>query len=89
MSDIEDKLMVRKEAEQKREKQLKAHEERLREINYSLRGKNIRVIGIPEEAERKKTTKYIEQITAANCLLSNLFHAMFIYYSLRHFYLMK
>ena len=35
----EDKLMVRKEAEEKREKQLRAHEEGLREINDSLRRK--------------------------------------------------
>ena len=39
MSDIEDKLMARKEAEEKREKQLKDHEKRLREINDSLRRK--------------------------------------------------
>ena len=41
MSDIEDKLMARKEAEEKREKQLKDHEEKLREINDSLRRKNL------------------------------------------------
>ena len=40
MSDIEDKLMVRKEAEEKREKQLRAHEETLRKINDTLRRKN-------------------------------------------------
>ena len=59
VSDIEDKLMVRKEAEE-REKQLGAHKERLREINDSLRRKNIHLIGIPEEARRKKITKYIQ-----------------------------
>ena len=37
VSDIEDKLISRKEAEEKREKQLKDHKERLREINDSLR----------------------------------------------------
>ena len=39
MSDKEDKLMARKDSEEKREKQLKDHEERLREINDSLRKK--------------------------------------------------
>ena len=39
VSDTEDKLMARKEAEEKIEKQLKDHEERLREINDSLRRK--------------------------------------------------
>ena len=37
MNDIEGKLMARKEAEVKREKKLKDHEERLREINNSLK----------------------------------------------------
>ena len=60
MSDIEDKLMARKEAEEKREKQLKDHEERLREINDSLRRKNLCIIGVPEERrEGQRTRKYI------------------------------
>ena len=59
VGDIGDKLTERKEAEEKREKQLKAHEERLREINDSWRRKNIHLIGVPEEAERERTTKYI------------------------------
>ena len=36
VSDIEDKLMTRKEIEEKNEKQLKDHEDRLREINDRL-----------------------------------------------------
>ena len=43
VSDIEDKLMARKEAEEKREKELKDHKERLKEINDSLRRKKIYV----------------------------------------------
>ena len=39
MSDIEDKLMARRKTEEKRDKQLKNHEDRLREINDSLRKK--------------------------------------------------
>ena len=45
--------MVRKEAEEK-EEESRDHEERLREINDSLRRKNIRLTGIPEEAERER-----------------------------------
>ena len=37
MSNIEDKVIARKKAEEKREKQFKNHGERLREINDSLR----------------------------------------------------
>ena len=64
---MEDKLMARKEAEENREKQLRTHEERLREIKNSLRRKNIRLIGIPEEAERDRGPQNIfEQIITEN-----------------------
>ena len=46
VSDIEDKLMARREVEEEREKQLKDHEDRLREINDSPRRKNLRIIGV-------------------------------------------
>ena len=58
MSDIEDKLMAKKEAEEKRSKQLKDHEERLREINDSLRRKNLCLIGVPER-KGQRTRKHI------------------------------
>ena len=50
MSDIEDKLMAKTETEEKRDKQLKDHEGRLREISDSLRKKNPCLIGMPEGA---------------------------------------
>ena len=54
MCDIEDKLMARKEAE-KKEKPLKDHEERLKEINDSFRRKkNLHLIGVPEDAKRDR-----------------------------------
>ena len=67
MSNIEDRLMARKEAEEKREKQVKDHNKRLREINESLRRKNLRIIGVPEGAERARGPESIfEQIIAEN-----------------------
>ena len=67
VSDIEDKLMARKEAEEKREKQLKDHEERLMEINDSFRRKNLRLIGVPESTNRDRGPESIfEQIIAEN-----------------------
>ena len=48
MSDVEDKLMAKRETEVKRDRQLKDQEDRLREINNSLRKKNLLVIGVPE-----------------------------------------
>ena len=67
VSDIENKLMARTEAEEKREKQLKDHEERFREINDSLRRKNLHIIGVPEKAEWNRGPESIfEQIIAEN-----------------------
>ena len=69
VSDIEDKLMARKEAEEKREKQLKDHEDRLREINDSLRRKNLRLIPVPEGTQRERGPETVfEQIIAENFL---------------------
>ena len=66
MSDIEDKLMVRKEAEEKKRK-TGDHEERLREINDSFRRKNLCIIGVPESTERNREPESIsEQIIAEN-----------------------
>ena len=67
LSDIEDKSMARKEAEGKREKQLKHHEDRLREINNRHRRRNLHLIGVPEGAKRDRGPEYVfEQILAEN-----------------------
>ena len=67
VSDIEDKLMAKRETEEKRDKQLKDHEDRLREINDSLRKKNLNLIGVPKAAERARGPEYVfEQIIAEN-----------------------
>ena len=67
MSDIEDKLIAKRETEEKRDKQLKDHEDRLREISDSLRKKNLRLIGVPEGAERDRGPEYVfEQIIGEN-----------------------
>ena len=59
MSDIEDKLMAKRETEEKRDKQLKDHEDRLREINESLRKKNLHLIGVPEGTKRARGPEYV------------------------------
>ena len=67
MSDIEDKLMAKRETEEKRDRQLKDHEDRLREINDSLRKKNLRLKGVPKGAEWARGPEYVlEQILAEN-----------------------
>ena len=54
MSNIEDKVIARKKAEEKRQKQFKNHGERLREINDSLRRKNLCIIEVTESTERAR-----------------------------------
>ena len=67
VSDIENKLMARRETEEKREKLLKDHEDRLREISDRLKRKNLRSIGIPEGTKRDRGPEYLfEQIIAEN-----------------------
>ena len=67
VSDIEDKLMAKRETEEKRDKQLNDHEDRLREITDSLRKKNPHLIGVPGGAERDRGPEYVfEQILAEN-----------------------
>ena len=67
VSNTEDKMMARKEAEEKKRKTLKNHEERLREINDSLKRKNLHIIGISESAKRARGPESIfEQIIAKN-----------------------
>lgn len=53
-SDIEDEWRERKVAEAKREKQLMDYERMLWEISDTMKQNNIRIIGIPEERERKR-----------------------------------
>ena len=66
VSATEDKLMAKRKAEEKTEKQLKDHEERLREITESLRRKK-RMIAVPQEVERARGPERIfEQIIPVN-----------------------
>ena len=67
VSDIEHKLMERKETDEKKEKQLRAHEERLWELSDGLRKNNICLIGIPEDVKRERRPEsMIEQIVTEN-----------------------
>ena len=66
ISDIEDKLTEKNEAEKKRETKAKEHDLRIRETSDSLKRNNIRIIGAPEDEERKERENLCEQIIAEN-----------------------
>ena len=50
ISNIEDKLIENNEAEKKREIKAKDHDLRIREISDSLKGNNIRIIGVDRKS---------------------------------------
>ena len=67
VSDIEDKLMAKRETEENRDRQLKDQEDRLREKTDSLRKKNLCEIGVPKGAEMDRGPEYVlVQIIAEN-----------------------
>ena len=63
----EDKLMERKEGEEKREKQLMDNKKRLQETRNAIKWSNIRITEVPEDEERERGQEGIlEQIIAKN-----------------------
>ena len=56
-------------AEQNKEKRMKRIEDRLRDLWDNIKCTNIRIIGVPEEEEKKKgTEKIFEEIIVENFL---------------------
>ena len=54
-------------AEQNKEKRIKRIEDSLRDLGDNIKGTNIRIIGVPEEEEKKKVTeKIFEEIIVEN-----------------------
>ena len=67
ISDLEDKIVEITTAEQNKEKRMKRIEDSLRELWDNIKQTNIRIIGVPEEEEKKKgTEKIFEQIIVEN-----------------------
>ena len=63
ISDLEDKIMEITTAEQNKEKRMKRIEDSLRDLWDYIKCTNIRIIGVPEEEEKKKgTEKIFEEI---------------------------
>ena len=58
-SDLEDKIVEITTAEKNKEKRMKRTEDTLRELWDNIKRTNIRIIGVPEEEEKKKGTEKI------------------------------
>ena len=69
-SDLEDKIVEVTTAEQNKEKRMKRTEDSLRDLWDNMKRINIRIIGVPEEEEKKKgTEKICEEIIVKNSLI--------------------
>ena len=67
ISDLEDKIVELTTAEQNRETRMKRIEDTLRDFWDTIKHTNIRIIGVPEEEEKKKgTEKIFEEIIVEN-----------------------
>ena len=67
ISDLEDKIVEITTTEQNKEKRMKRIEENLRDLWDNIKHTNIRIIGVPEEEEKKKgTEKIFEKIVVEN-----------------------
>ena len=67
ISEVEDRMVEINEAERKKEKIIKRNEDNLRDLGDNVKRPNIRIIGVPEEDDKKKDhEKILEEITVEN-----------------------
>ena len=67
ISEVEDIMVEINETERKKEKRIKRNEHSLRDLWNNVKRPNIRVIGIPEEEDKKKDhEKILEEIIVEN-----------------------
>ena len=59
ISDLEEKLIGRKDQKEVWNKQLRSHEYRIREISDAMKCSNVRIIGIPEGKEKERSLEDI------------------------------
>ena len=67
INDVEDRMVEINEAERKKEKKIKRNEDNLRDLWDNVKRPNIRIIGVPEEKDKKEVhEKILEEITVEN-----------------------
>ena len=57
ISEVEDKMVEINEAEKKKEKRIKRNEDNVRDLWDNVKCPNIRIIGVPEEEDKKSQLK--------------------------------
>ena len=67
ISEVEDKMVEINEAERKKDKRIKRNEDNLRDLWDNVKHPNIRIVGVPEEEDKKKGhEKILEEIIDEN-----------------------
>ena len=67
ISELEDRMIEINESERKNEKRIKRNEDNLRDLWDTVKCANIRIIGVPEEKDKKKDhEKILEEIIVEN-----------------------
>ena len=65
MSEVEDRMVEIDEAERKKEKRIKINADNLRDLWDNAKCPNIRIIGVPEEEDKKKGhEKILEEVNS-------------------------
>ena len=67
ISEVEDRMVEINETERKKEKRIKRNEDNLRDLWDNVKCPTIRIIGVPEEEDKKKGhEKILEEIIVEN-----------------------
>ena len=66
ISEVEDRMVEINKSERKKEKWIKRNENNLRDLWDNVKCLNIRIIGVPEEEDKKKDNEKILEIIAEN-----------------------
>jgi len=67
ISEVENRMVEINETERKKEKRIKRNEDNLRDLWDNVKCPNIRIIGVPEEEDKKKDhEKILEEIIVEN-----------------------
>ena len=66
ISEVEDRMVEINETERKKEKRIKRNEDNLRDLWDNVKFPNIRIIGVPEEEDKKKGHEKILEIIVEN-----------------------